>query len=140
MNILGVIPARSGSKGILKKNIKKWGGIPLIVHTIKAAKKSNINELVVSTDSKEIANYIKSMRSHGFTKSLDDRYSKGRPWDYNVINPGFNYRLDEIRASLGLNQLKRINQLNSKRRIASKYLTKKFSVSPTVRFKSSGFK
>tara|TARA_B100002052_G_C15885205_1_gene601212 strand:+ start:785 stop:1480 length:696 start_codon:yes stop_codon:yes gene_type:complete len=55
MNILGVIPARSGSKGILKKNIKKLGGIPLIVHTIKAAKKSNINELVVSTDSKEIA-------------------------------------------------------------------------------------
>lgn len=55
MRILGVIPARSGSKGVLKKNIKNLGGIPLIVHTINVAKKSNINDLVVSTDSEEIA-------------------------------------------------------------------------------------
>ena len=52
------------------------------------------------------------------------RYSKGKPWDYDIINPGFNYRLDEIRASLGINQLKRINSLNSKRFLASKYYSK----------------
>ena len=81
---------------------------------------------MIVTDSKKIAEYVRSARSHGLTRSLADRYSKGKPWDYDIITPGYNYRLDEIRASLGLNQLKRINQLNSKRLIASKYLTEKF--------------
>jgi len=75
---------------------------------------------MVITNSKRIAEYITSARSHGLTRSLTDRYSKGKPWDYDIINPGFNYRLDDIRASLVLYQLIRINSLNSKRFLASK--------------------
>ena len=60
--ILGVIPARGGSKGIPKKNIKKICGKPLIEYTIIEAKKSKyIDELIVSTDSKEIANVCRSL-------------------------------------------------------------------------------
>jgi len=40
MNILGLIPARGGSKGILNKNIKLFNGKPLIYWTIEAAKQS----------------------------------------------------------------------------------------------------
>lgn len=87
---------------------------------------------MIITNSKRIADYVKTARSHGLTRSLADRYSKGKPWNYDIINPGFNYRLDEIRASLGLNQLKRINQLNSKRLIASKYLTERFRNIPGI--------
>ena len=87
---------------------------------------------MVITNSKRIAEYITSARSHGLTRSLADRYSKGKPWDYDIINPGFNYRLDEIRASLGLNQLKRINQLNSKRFLASKYYSKRLEEIPEI--------
>lgn len=55
-NILGVITARGGSKGISNKNIRELDGKPLIVYTIDAAKKSKlINHLIVSTDDKEIA-------------------------------------------------------------------------------------
>lgn len=51
--ILAIIPARSGSKGIKDKNIKKLMGKPLIGYTIEAAIKSNIfDDIVVSTDSK----------------------------------------------------------------------------------------
>ena len=54
-NILAVIPARGNSKGILKKNIVKILGKPLIYYTIKEAKKSKfITDLILSTDSKEI--------------------------------------------------------------------------------------
>jgi CMP-N-acetylneuraminic acid synthetase len=54
--ILGLIPARGGSKGILKKNIKLIAGKPLISWTIEAAQKSTmLDKIVVSTDSKEIA-------------------------------------------------------------------------------------
>lgn len=54
--MLAVIPARGGSKGVPKKNIKKLEGKPLIAYTIEAAIDSNIFEkVIVSTDSKEIA-------------------------------------------------------------------------------------
>lgn len=56
MNILGIIPARGGSKRVPKKNIRPLAGKPLIGYTIEAALESkHINRLVVSTDDKEIA-------------------------------------------------------------------------------------
>lgn len=55
MNILGVIPARIGSKGVYKKNIKELNGIPLISYTIRTALQSNqFTDLIVSTDSEEV--------------------------------------------------------------------------------------
>ncbi|MCX5715312.1 MAG: acylneuraminate cytidylyltransferase family protein [Candidatus Omnitrophica bacterium] len=54
--ILCLIPARDGSKGIPKKNIKPLMGKPLIAWTIGQAKKSKyIDRIIVSTDSEEIA-------------------------------------------------------------------------------------
>jgi len=80
---------------------------------------------MVITNSKKIADYIKTARSHGMTKTLSQRYSKGKPWDYDVIEPGYNFRLDEIRASLGISQLKRIKKLNSFRSRAYRYYNMK---------------
>ena len=59
MNILGIIPARGGSKGIPKKNIKDLKGKPLIAYTIEAALKSNLTDVIVSTDCNEIAEISK---------------------------------------------------------------------------------
>ena len=56
MEILGIIPARGGSKSIPGKNIKPLAGKPLIVWTIEEAKKSkHLTRLIVSTDDSEIA-------------------------------------------------------------------------------------
>lgn len=56
MRVLGVIPARGGSKGIAKKNIIDICGQPLIAYTIDAASKSEaLSTFIVSTDSNEIA-------------------------------------------------------------------------------------
>ncbi len=56
MNILGVITARGGSKGIPGKNIKLLGNKPLIAYTIEVAKQSKlVNHLIVSTDDEAIA-------------------------------------------------------------------------------------
>ena len=55
LKILGIIPARAGSKGIPKKNIKILGDKPLILHTLAAASKSkHLDRIHVSTDSEEI--------------------------------------------------------------------------------------
>jgi len=73
------------------------------------------------TNSKKIAEDLRSLRNHGMTKSLSQRYGKGKPWDYDVKTLGFNFRLDEIRATLGLSQIKRIRNLNNLRRKACRY-------------------
>ncbi|MBU3925951.1 acylneuraminate cytidylyltransferase family protein [Patescibacteria group bacterium] len=59
-NILGVITARGGSKGIPGKNIKILGDKPLIAYTIDIAKKSKlITHLIVSTEDEEIIDVAK---------------------------------------------------------------------------------
>lgn len=59
MKTLGIIPARGGSKGIPKKNIKLLNGKPLIAYTLEAALSSTIDRVVVSTDCQEIAQIAK---------------------------------------------------------------------------------
>lgn len=60
MQILGLIPARGGSKSVPRKNIKLLAGKPVIVYTIEEAKKSKyINRLIVSTDDEKIAEISK---------------------------------------------------------------------------------
>lgn len=54
--IIAIIPARGGSKGIPRKNIKIVAGKPLIAWTIEAARKSNLIErIIVTTNDNEIA-------------------------------------------------------------------------------------
>ena len=60
MNFLAIIPARGGSKGISRKNIKKIAGNPLISYTINEAKKAKyLTRIVVSTEDKKIAKISK---------------------------------------------------------------------------------
>lgn len=61
MNILGLIPARGGSKGLPRKNIRLLAGKPLIAHSIEHGLASrHINRVIVSTDDSEIAVIAKS--------------------------------------------------------------------------------
>lgn len=80
---------------------------------------------MITTNSKKIADYVKTARNHGITKSLTQRYTDGRPWEYDVAEAGYNYRLDEIRSALGISQLKKINSFNLRRRKACEYYNKR---------------
>ncbi len=56
MRILGLIPARGGSKGIPGKNIRHLNGLPLLAYTASAAKRSSsLSSVVLSTDDETIA-------------------------------------------------------------------------------------
>jgi len=62
MNI-AFIPARGGSKGIVKKNIQPINGVPLIFYTLNAIENSKIFDLtVVDTDSEEIAEAVSTYK------------------------------------------------------------------------------
>lgn len=61
MKTLVLIPARGGSKGVLRKNVKLLAGKPLIAYSIEAALKSKrVDTILVSTDDDEIAHVAKS--------------------------------------------------------------------------------
>jgi YrbI family 3-deoxy-D-manno-octulosonate 8-phosphate phosphatase len=56
MNVVAVIPARGGSKGIPGKNLRRIGGVPLVVRAVHAALASSlVDDVVVSTDDPAIA-------------------------------------------------------------------------------------
>ena len=98
MNILAIIPARAGSKGIPNKNIRIIGGHPLIYYSIKNAVNSQmITDVIVSTDSPEIQIIAKQMgvKCHwrdeslcGDAVTLDaviyDAIPKDDEWEYIV--------------------------------------------------------
>ena len=62
MNVLGVIPARGGSKGISNKNLALLGGRPLLAYTADAVKESRVlTRTIVSTDDARIADCAHSL-------------------------------------------------------------------------------
>jgi dTDP-4-amino-4,6-dideoxygalactose transaminase len=76
---------------------------------------------MVVTDDDELARAVRLHRSHGMTTLTWDRH-RGHASSYDVLAPGFNYRLDEIRAAIGLVQLGRLGAENAaRRRIARTY-------------------
>lgn len=70
---------------------------------------------MVVTNRDDLAEKIRTARSHGMTSLTWDRYS-GHAFSYDVVDLGFNYRIDELRSSLGLVQLSKLAGNNEKRR------------------------
>ena len=67
--ILGIIPARGGSKGIPRKNIADVNGKPLLAYTIEAALRSKyINMVAVSSDDKEILKIAKKFGAESISR------------------------------------------------------------------------
>lgn len=65
MNVLAIVPARGGSKGLPGKNIRPIVGRPLIVHSLQcAAMCPEIKRCIVSTDSEEIASVARQHGAH----------------------------------------------------------------------------
>ena len=66
------------------------------------------------TRSKELHERARHLRSHGMTSLTLDRY-EGRSISYDVVQPGLNYRIDELRAAIGLVQLEKLPEANRQR-------------------------
>ena len=75
------------------------------------------------TNDKDIADKMFRLRTHGITN--DKTKMKQQPeeeiWNYQQIDLGFNYRMNDIQAALGLNQMKRLDQYVKRRHQIAKY-------------------
>ena len=76
-----------------------------------------------TTNSQDLANLLGRFRSHGITRYKHEMTKKpDGPWYYQQINLGYNYRMTDIQAALGLSQLKRLDDFIIKRhKIVKKY-------------------
>jgi dTDP-4-amino-4,6-dideoxygalactose transaminase len=79
---------------------------------------------MVVTNDGTLAEKIKFIRSHGMTTLTWDRHA-GHSFSYDVVALGYNYRLDEMRAALGLVQLQRLEGQNHRRRELTRLYQKK---------------
>lgn len=77
---------------------------------------------MICTNDEEIADRCAIMRLHGINRDAWKRYSESGSWYYEVVAPGFKYNFTDLQASLGLPQLKKVDDMwNSRKYIASRY-------------------
>lgn len=81
---------------------------------------------MIVTDNQRLAQKVKLLRSHGMTSPTWERF-KAVAFDYDIVDLGYNYRMTEIGAALGLEQLKKLISNNQKRRILSQIYIKNLS-------------
>ena len=75
------------------------------------------------TNEKNIYDKMSRLRTHGITNDktkMEDR-PKDEIWNYQQIDLGFNYRMNDIQATLGLNQMKRLDEYVKRRHKLAKY-------------------
>jgi UDP-4-amino-4,6-dideoxy-N-acetyl-beta-L-altrosamine transaminase len=75
----------------------------------------------ITTNSKKLYEKLLLLRNHGMVKD-----SSMKPWEYEMRELGFNYRLTDISCALGLNQIKRLDKFLKKRRKIAKEYDKAF--------------
>lgn len=88
---------------------------------------------IATTNNSDLAMTMQRLRSHGITRdeSLMTEASHG-DWYYQQLELGFNYRMSELHAALGVNQLKRLTQFVAKRKEIAEIYNQKLSELPII--------
>lgn len=81
---------------------------------------------MITTYSAELEDKIRVLSLHGISKDAWKRYSATGSWYYEILCPGFKYNMNDIQSSIGIHQLKKINEMQKRRLEISKMYTKKF--------------
>lgn len=76
---------------------------------------------LATTNNPELANKMAQLRSHGITRNPDEMVGESDgAWYYQQIDLGFNYRMTEMQAALGLSQLQRLDEFVARRQVLAK--------------------
>ena len=86
------------------------------------------------TNDADLAKHMRLLRSHGITSTAADMQSRPAQeiWNYQQIDLGFNYRMTDIQAALGLSQMQRLNKFVTKRYAIAKRYDHLLSTLPLV--------
>ena len=91
---------------------------------------------VATTNNKDLAQKMDLLRSHGITRDTELMTNEpDGPWYYQQIDLGFNYRMTEMQAALGVSQIERLKSITDRRHeIAKRYNEKLANLSVTIPF------
>jgi len=79
---------------------------------------------MLTTDDDDLAHKVKTLLAHGIDKSTYEREDKEKSWFRSASRIGYNFRMSNILAAIGVEQLKKLPEMNRKRRILAAKLTK----------------
>lgn len=88
----------------------------------------------ITTNNKEIYEKLLRLRCHGMTKDPQVLTKNDGPWYYEMHDLGFNYRMTDMQAALGISQLKRLEKFAQRRREIVTYYKKAFTSDQRVSF------
>jgi perosamine synthetase len=78
---------------------------------------------MVASNNAEYIKRVRMMRLHGISQDAWKRYQRGASWQYKIHFPGFKYNLTDIAAAIGIEQLKKCDQLYARRlQVINEYL------------------
>jgi dTDP-4-amino-4,6-dideoxygalactose transaminase len=86
---------------------------------------------MVATADEELSEHVRQLRSHALTSSTWDRH-RGHDPAYDVTDIGFNYRLDEPRAALGMSRLERLTENIETRRMLVRAYRERLAALPGI--------
>jgi dTDP-4-amino-4,6-dideoxygalactose transaminase len=106
--------AHAPGADIRGKKIGNWGEIASFSFFPNKNMTTGEGGMLVTNDS-ALAEKMRTLRSHGMTTLTWDRH-RGHAWSYDVVELGYNYRIDEMRSTIGREQLKKLEGNNTRRR------------------------
>lgn len=91
-------------------------GNNLTAFSFYATKNLTTGEGGMLTGDPELLNRARVVSLHGMNREAWSRYAAGGKWAYDIVEPGFKYNMTDIQAALGLQQLRRFDRMQARRR------------------------
>ncbi len=80
---------------------------------------------MLATNDEELAEKVKALKGHGISTTTYEREKREKPWLRAAVLAGYNYRMSDVLAAIGVVQLKKLDKMNEARRKHAHYLNEK---------------
>ena len=87
---------------------------------------------MVTTNNKDLAEKIRILSLHGISKDAWKRYSSEGSWYYEILYPGYKYNMNDVQASIGIQQLKKLDAMQNRRNEIAETYNKSFKDIPEI--------
>ncbi|MEH7489555.1 UDP-4-amino-4,6-dideoxy-N-acetyl-beta-L-altrosamine transaminase [Priestia megaterium] len=87
---------------------------------------------IITTNNQDYYQKLLQFRTHGITRELNKLIDNHGPWYYEMQTLGYNYRITDIQAALGLSQLKKLDSFISKRKRYAEIYSEEFKKIPEI--------